>query len=121
MYDHIRDYYRLEFAPGDIVRCDEIHGYVLGMVQREDKSQSHYVQISYQIAGKLRTGPFHPRSVRKISGADIEAIMDHGVHHGNCDLESWDAEFTTCGCGLFQLLKRLGYSDTEKAKNHVSG
>ena len=43
--------------------------------------------------------------------AQAAQLASHAVHHGNCDLDSWNKKLTRCSCGLFQLLTALGYSD----------
>ncbi len=45
-----------------------------------------------------------------------KALTEYGVHHGNCDSESWDRAFSRCKCGLFRLIKDADRVLREAAK-----
>ena len=41
------------------------------------------------------------------------ALRTYGSHLGNCLLESWDEDMTSCTCGLFQLLAAAALTQEE--------
>lgn len=43
----------------------------------------------------------------------LEGLAPYAVHFSNCTYESWGLEGATCECGLFALLKAVGYKSGE--------
>lgn len=59
-------------------------------------------------------GPKRALAIRLLIKAGLLSlkIAPYASHLGNCDYDSWDLEGRTCTCGLFQLLKAVGYKET---------